>query len=115
MSGEPRTAAWLDALPRLRLTGAQLNDIDPDPEQRFYVDWDEYDEFVRLDAVREAIAQERERLAALVPADPWYSPDLGTGSSQPDDECYYCLTPKPDHAPDCWWVALREALQGADR
>ena len=45
-----------EPLPRLRLTGEQLDAIDPDPEKRFYVDWDEYDEFVRLDDVRAILA-----------------------------------------------------------
>ena len=59
MSDELREA--LDRLPRLRITGEQLDAIDPDPEKVVYTDWDEWDEYVRLDAVRAA-------LAALAPA-----------------------------------------------
>lgn len=45
----------IEALPRLRITGEQLDAIDPDPEKVFYTDWDEWDEYVRLDAVRAAL------------------------------------------------------------
>lgn len=54
MSDEMREA--VERLPRLRITGEQLDAIDPDPEKVFYTDWDEWDEYVRLDAVRAALA-----------------------------------------------------------
>lgn len=57
MSDELREA--LDRLPRLRITGEQLDAIDPDPEKVVYTDWDEWDEYVRLDAVRAALAAHR--------------------------------------------------------
>lgn len=62
MSDKLREA--LDRLPRLRITGEQLDAIDPDPEKVFYTDWDEWDEYVRLDAVRAALSEE-----AAVPLD----------------------------------------------
>lgn len=44
-----RQAARMAGLPRLRLTGEELDALAP--SGLFAVDWDEYDEFVRLDDV----------------------------------------------------------------
>lgn len=52
-SETPGSEAGLAELPRLRLTGEQLDGLDATD---FHTDWDEYDEFVRLDDVRAALA-----------------------------------------------------------
>lgn len=51
-SAEPRPDSGIDALPRLRLTGEELDGLGHGLGDEFAVDWDEYDEFVRLDDVR---------------------------------------------------------------
>ena len=50
----------VEALPVLRMTGAQISEVDASPEGPWFVDWDEHEEFIERAAV----------LAALgVPAD----------------------------------------------
>lgn len=66
--------------------------------------------------VADEVAPYRELLAKSFPEDPFYSPDIGTGSEWPERECTWCAKPERyvrafGHSVICRWVEVRNLLE----